>query len=381
MTAGVALGTDLRAGSDLVIRPSAPSDNGALIDLAATCAMEGDVSMRIDRGPDFLALNRLEGDRWTVGVAERRGQIVGCVAMSERRAFINGREARTGYVGDLKVHPAHRDTRVADALSLYAESLCASLPPAAPVLITVLAGNEAMERRLSGPRGVPAFTRAATIRTYSIPILWRRTFHGHQSITITSARWSDLEEMISLWNTVAPGRQFAPVLSAGSLADWIRHAPGLDISSYSLARSSRGELLGFLAVWNQRSFKQLTVLSYSPRMKLAKMVFNALSHLAGAEPLPGAGSPLGCVTIANICVPAERSDVLRELLASTHNELRSTGCSFMNVGLDTRDPLCRAMVGLLAQPTDVNAYTVTSRSGVRHEPLDGRPMHYEIALV
>jgi hypothetical protein len=45
------------------------------------------------------------------------------------------------------------------------------------------------------------------------------------------------------------------------------------------------------------------------------------------------------------------------------------------------DPLSSALAGLFAQPTDVNAYVMAQRSGVAPELLDGRPLHYEIALV
>ncbi|HKC81077.1 MAG TPA: GNAT family N-acetyltransferase, partial [Gemmatimonadaceae bacterium] len=144
---------------DFVLRDATAADNEQLIGLAAACPMVGDVSLRIDRGPDFFALSRLEGARWKVGVVERDSVIVGCVAISERLSYVNGRESRTGYASDLKVHPAHRDTRIADELSKYAERESADLPPAAPVLITVLSGNRSMERRLSGPRGVPALRR------------------------------------------------------------------------------------------------------------------------------------------------------------------------------------------------------------------------------
>src|SRR5687767_10008599 len=191
-----------------VIRDARLSDNDGLIALAASCPMVGDISLRIDRGPSFFALNRLEGERWRVGVAERDGVIVGCVGVSERRSYVNGREIRTGYAGDLKVHPAHRDTTIADELSMYSERAFASLAPTAPVLITVLAGNRSMERRLSGPRGVPAFTRVGTIRTYSLPILWRRRVGG--SIRIAPATWNDVAEMAALWKRVAPLRQLAP---------------------------------------------------------------------------------------------------------------------------------------------------------------------------
>ena len=361
------------------VRDATADDNEQLVGLANACPMVGDVSLRIDRGPNFFALNRLEGDQWTVGVAEREGAIVGCVAVSERRSFVNGRDSRTGYAGDLKVHPEHRDTTIADELSRYCERACSGLPPTAPVLITVLAGNRAMERRLPGPRGVPAFKLIGTIRTHSMPILWRRP--AARSIAIEPARWSDLGEMAALWKRVAPLRQLAPVLPVDAMAWWIRSTPGLDISSYRVARSQSGEVLGFIAVWDQRAFKQLNVIGYSPRMKAARAVFNALAPVVGGEPMPGTGQALNCVTIAHICVPGERADVLRALLASSHNELRRTGISFINIGLDTRDQLSSAMDGFFAQPTDVNAYVTRSRSGTPSEPFDEAPIHYEIALV
>ncbi|MEP6549599.1 MAG: GNAT family N-acetyltransferase [Gemmatimonadales bacterium] len=366
---------------DFTIRGAVPADNPGLIALASSCAMKGDVVLRIDRGPDFFALNRLEGDRWRVGVAERGGEIAGCVAVSERSVFVNGREMRAGYAGDLKVHPAHRNTSIADALSQYAEAGLTRIPATAPAMITVLAGNRSMERRLSGPRGIPAFRRLATIRTFSVPILWRRRDAETSSIRVTTATWSDLDELAALWSEVAPRRQLAPTLSASSMVDGIRNAPGLDISSYRLARAADGRLLGFFAVWDQRAFKQLNVVGYSRRMKVARSVFNVLAPAVGSARLPSPGSPLNCVSIAHICVPAETPEILRALAISAHNELRGRGFSFLNIGLDTRDPLCAGVRGLFAQPTDVNAYVMTIRGGIVPEPLDVRPMHYEIALV
>jgi hypothetical protein len=148
-----------------------------------------------------------------------------------------------------------------------------------------------------------------------------------------------------------------------------------------VARSRSGEILGFFAAWDQRSFKQLNVVGYSPRMKAARSIFNLVAPAAGGERMPGKGHALNCVTIAQVCVPGERPEVLRALLTSTHNDLRRTGISFMNVGLDTRDPLSSALEGFFPQPTDVNACVTKSRSGVPCEPLDEAPIHYEIALV
>src|SRR4029079_14957125 len=140
-------------------------------------------------------------------------------------------------------------------------------------------------------------------------------------------------------------------------------------------------MLGFVAVWDQRSFKQLTVVGYTRRMQFARLAFNALATRVRRERLPDAGSSLNCATIAHLCVPFDRPQVLRALVAAAYHELRHNGYSVLNVGLDVRDPVATALDGMLAQPTDVNAYVMPTRRGVRSEPLDSRPLHYEIALV
>lgn len=378
-----------RTAQPFTVRDANPRDNEGLVALAAACSMAGDIELRIDRRPDFFALDRVEGNRWRVAVAERDGEVVGCIAFSERESHLDGCVRTTGYVGDFKVHPAHRDAVVADELCRYVARAMRGLPDGTPVLITVLAGNGAMDRRLDGPRGLPCFTRVATIRSHSISILWKRgasklpwsrDWQRSKNTKIRRAEWGDIGEMADLWRTAGSNRQFSPVHDAESLAKWIREAPGLDISSYRLARNRNGRLLGFLGLWDQREFKQLSVVSYSRRMAAARCVFNRLAPLVGAECLPSEGSPLNLVTASNVCVPADRADVLRALVIAGHNELRHQGYSLLNIGLDTTDPLNAALRGLMAQPTDVNAYVTTGRGKAWDRSLRGT-LHYEIALV
>ena len=372
---------DGRELGSLEVREALAADNDQLVALTAACPMRGDLALRIDRGPDFFALHRLEGDRATLGVAERAGRIVGCIAASERRVYLNGRETTTGYVGDLKVHPRHRDRVTADALCVYATDRCRRLPAGTPTLVTVLVGNKAMEKRLPGPRGLPNFQKLTTMRAHSISILWNRRLRDLAGMTVERATWRDLDAMSALWRTVAPARQFAAVLDTMMMAHLIRSSPGLDIPSYLLARSRGGELLGFIAVWDQSSIKQMYVESYSARMSLAKRCYNALAPIIGTEKMPDSGEPLRHRTVFQICVPSERPDVLHSLLVTAHNELRASRCSFFNVGLDIRDPLTAATEGLLGQPTDVNAYVTYVSQPADVCTLQSLPLHYEIALV
>ena len=370
--------------ASFTIRDARPSDNEGLMALARACSMSGDIELRIERAPDFFALNRLEGARWQLAVAERGGQIVGCIYFSERECYLDGIVQRTGYAGDLKVHPDHRDSVIADALSRYTVECMSELPEETPVLITVLAGNAAMERRIDGPRGLARFSRVATIRNHSLSILWKRRDRAHRDdlgVSVSPAGWSDIEAMAALWRDVATHRQLAPAHDAASLARWIHEAPGLDIQDFRLARTRKsGRLLGFLGLWDQSRFKQLTVVAYSKRMAVAWRVFNGIAAIAGAERLPSPGEPLKVVTATHVCVPHDRADVLRSLLVCAHNELRGRECSVLNVGLDRTDPLSAALDGLFAQPTDVHAYLTNARGRQWDRKLGGT-LHYEIALV
>jgi GNAT superfamily N-acetyltransferase len=363
------------------VREAVPEDDAALRAVAAACPMEGDITLRVTREPEFCRLNRLEGSQWRLGVAEVEGRVVGCVMGAERSAYLHGVERRTLYAGDLKVLPELRGTGVADALIRWnmAELLDMGGPDA-PILLTVLAGNSAMERRTSGRGTTPGVARFATIRAFSLPLLFPRAFKDG-GVRVSTATARDIPEMLELWRRVGPARQLAPVLTDASFASWIAGAPGLGISSYRLARDTSGRLAGFMAWWDQVSFKQARVLLYSRRLRVARTLLNAAATVTHGMPLPAAGEELRYCTAYHVCVPGEAPEVLRALIRASYAELRAAGYAFATIGLDVRDPLCGALDGLFAQPTDVNAFIYTTSGDYAGPSLADRPLHYEIALV
>ena len=366
------------------VRLATHADNAALIELAAACPMEGDLSLCIDRAPDFFALNRLEGDRWRVAVVDGRdGCPIACVATAERRAWVHGRSATIVYAGDLKVHPEFRDTHTADSLERFVRDRAREAAgDSTPILLTVLAGNGAMERRAAGPRGLPRLHRFATLHSFAIPLLWRRRPPtGAPDLRVSHATSGDLEEMAELWSAVAPTRQFAAVLDADSLARWIEAAPGLEVSDYLLARDGGGKLLGLVAMWDQQAIKTLRVLRYSPALSLVRAAVTTLARFVGATAPPPIGEPLRYASAVHLCVPMDRPDVLRALVMAAYSRLHGSGRVFMNVALDSRDPLVGALRGLLATPTAIHAYATMPSGAWSGAPLDDRPLHFETALV
>jgi GNAT acetyltransferase-like protein len=367
--------------SSFEIRDALKSDNRGLIDLAMACPMQGDVGLCVDRSPDFFQLNRLEGHRWKVNVAERGGEIIGCVGAAERRVYLNGRPTQAIYAGDLKVHPAHRDHSVADALMGAAVAGCETIAgPDVPTYATILAGNAPAERLVSGQRGLPKFDRIATINSASVGLLWKRS-PGGPDLEVREARADDLEEMLGLWQRVAPERQLAPAHDLESFRRWIEDSPGLGYSSYRLAFDRSGHLAGFAGFWDQDCFKHMRVMQYSRRLTAFRFFYNLFAPLIGAVKLPPPGGVLRYLTVVNPCVPSSRPDVLRAILLAAYNELRGRDYAFITIGLDVKDPLTAALKGLMTQPMLVNGYISSPSGAYRGPALDQRPLHFEIALV
>jgi N-acetylglutamate synthase-like GNAT family acetyltransferase len=367
----------------LRVRRATYADNAALVALTLACPMEGDIGLVSDRTPDFFALNRLEGERWQVLVAEDAAErVVGCVALAARRAWLAGREVDSLYVSDLKVHPEWRGGPAADLLEQEVRDAAERMGgPDVPVLLTVLAGNRAMERRTPGPRGLPRLDRFATFDAWSIPLAWRRPAPEDVTpYTVEAARPRDLEAMAELWACVAPTRQWTPAHDAASLARFIARAPGLDMESVRLAFGPDGRLAAWAAVWDQSVFKRMRVTRWSPRLKVARAVVNAVAPWLGAQRLPDVGAPLPGASLALACVPVTAPSAMRALVLDACRLLHGRA-AFLSVGLDERDPLRAALRGLMAQPTRVHAYATTPAAPWSGAPLDDRPFHCEIALV
>lgn len=363
------------------VRAAEADDNDALVALAAACPMAGDITMCVERAPDFFALSQLEGSACRVGVAEEDGRVIGCALASERRAFVDGHAIPTAYAGDLKVHPTNRGGPAADALVEFMRGACRELGgDDVPILATVLAGNATVERRTAGVRGMPHLTQVATLDVHAVPFLWDRstTVSG---VRVADARDADLAEMGELCARIGPTRQFAPQLDADALAGWLRRAPGLDISDYLVARRADGRMAGFVGFWQQASFKQLRVLGYSPRLAIARGVVNAVAPLVGGATLPAAGHLLSSVAALHLHVRADEPEVLRAILLHAYRKLRGTGATCFTIALDRRDPLRRALAGLLPQPTVVGVFVTTPRGRWSGATLDSRPLYFDSALV
>lgn len=368
-----------RPRANWLVRRAHPDDNAALLDLVEACPVQASFSLRVSRRPDFFTLIRLGGEWARVLVVETaEGTLAGCVALLGRQCWIGGVVRPSFYVGDLRVHPAWRGRGVSVALVSAARDLAEEIDPDMPALATVLAGNRAMRALVAGRGRTSPFLHIATVRLYTLPLIRRR--NPSRALRIAKAEPQHAGEMAALWSKLAPKRQFTQARDESALSEWIAAAPGLDWSSYWLARRPDGCLAGFVAVWDERGCKETTVLGYTRGAAAFRAMYNVVAPALGGAALPRRGEALRALQVVHLCVAPEEPDTLRALLLAAAEGCRGLGAVAMTIGLDVTDPARRALAGIPAITTDVEAYVLTAGGPWRGPPLDDRPLHFEIAL-
>jgi GNAT superfamily N-acetyltransferase len=370
------------APSSFVIRSATDADSAGLMRLVGvSCASRG-VRWEIERASDFFLPFRAESGGWSVLIAEDEGSAtpVGCVSLAMRDSWVAGHVLRTCYVSNLLVAPACRGRGIGDALCGHAaEAARCVVGDDGPVLLAIREGNPYMSRRISGPRGLPELRPFAQVEIHSISTARLCREAVGKNVEINRATFADLGEMAALSRRVFPERQFAPAVDADSLASWIAAAPGLAVSDYWVARRN-GVVLGWLGLWDEGVVRRVRVAGYSPIRALRYTVRNAVARFTGSELAPKVGDTVGCAVVVHLCIRQDCPSILRDMLSSAARALRSRGCAWMRIALDSEDELSPSLCGLPSRTSSFGAYVASPSGSYGGPPLDDRPTHFEAAL-
>jgi GNAT superfamily N-acetyltransferase len=364
-----------------VVRNASEGDGPRLLELMGGSTDANGVRWRIEPGQDPFAALRAESDGWTVALAEDdRGRVLGFVSVASRTVFVGGCQRRTCYVTNLKVLPEHRGHGIGDALCWQALELCRSAGGAAvPILMVIRSGNPKMRGRITGPRGLPSLTKFANVEIHSVPVRRAAEIPVEHGLDVRPASAEDLEEMAALSTRVASERQFACGFDAPGLARWIEDAPGLTLADHTIARS-RGRIVGWIGWWDEAAVRVVRIAGFTPAGAVRWVIQDSVARLMGVQRPVGVGQTVGCVRAVHACVPGDRPDVLRTLIAEGARR-RVHDCSWLKIALDTRDPLASALRGLRTRVSAFDAHLTSPSGGYDRPPLDDRPLHVEAALV
>ena len=141
------------------------------------------------------------------------------------------------------------------------------------------------------------------------------------------------------------------------------------------------KLVGIIAVWNQKSFRQSTVMGYSTKMNLMKPLINIYAYCSGYPSLPSKGSQLDYVNLSMICVKNNSVDIFESLLGYIHRAYRNRHDFYM-IGMHETDPLSQSILKLKYIPYNSRLYVACWEDGKNTlNSLDDRIPYLEIGAL
>ena len=348
---------------EVTVEFAAPSDDAAIRALVQRQAMPGRIRIAFAREPNFARGCAVTGDDCRIVVARAANEIVGVACRSVRNVFINGRQQRLGYLGQLRVDDRFRGRwLVSRGMALLGE--IDRHDPLLYLASIVDGNNEATgvlvrKRR----RSFPNFHEVARYRTLAIKLRPLPPGEGRGERQIMAGSLDQVPEIVRFLRTEGSRRQLFPVWTEEALTN----LDGLKIEDIRIARRG-GAIAGVIALWDQTAYKQSIIRGYSGWMK------------AVAPFLPRAGHHLRSAYASLIC--ATSPEVFGELLREIYNLASERRFDYLLVGLDARDPLLKVARAYRHHTYPSRLYLASwSNGGATHEQLDHRPAYVDIATL
>ncbi len=282
------------------------------------------------------------------------GEVVGVGERSVRRAYVDRAPTAVGYLGNLRGAVERRKGLGLARGYRYLRSLHTDRK--APFYVTtILAQNtDAVALLTSGRGGLPTYERVATFVTYLLPVHRRRRVPATPADRVRPDELPAAVACLDEWNS---RHQLAPAYEQDDLAGRTGLLPGFAAEDLYVTRD-RGRVTGTLGVWDQSSFKQTVVESYSHRLAVARPLYNAYAGVRGLPGLPPAGSELRLLYGAFLSAAGDASGPVEALLERVLADCSGRGASYLVLGLTEGHPLSETIAARAARRLVSNVYAV-----------------------
>lgn len=312
-------------------------DDPQLRALMAAGVMEGDIAITFRREPSYFKGIRVYGDRSQVVkcVDAHTQQIVGLGCRSTSSAYVDGVACRIGYLSDLRSVPAIRGGTLLARGFRHLKQLHEA--DAVPFYFCVIyEGNAVAVDSLIGARaGLPNFRDFGRLLTPALHLDFPKQALRVAGVRVERAGAAQLPRIVQFLNEWQRHKQLAPVYHEADFENG--RFMGLRAEDFLLALRG-GEIVGTIAAWDQRPFRQTHVERYSRRLGLLRPAYNLAAYLTPLKGLPEVGARIPFLYFSCLCAHEHDIEIARVLLRAMYNSMRSGPWHYAIVGLHESDP-------------------------------------------
>lgn len=337
---------------------AAPGDDAPLRRLLAACPMPGRVALTYEREPSFFAADALLGPEVETVVTRRGGDVVAVAQRAVRARFVGGVPQRVGYLGALRVRGDAQGRGLVARGYLTIRDLHRQDGQTPFYLTSITEENDVSKGILvDKPRpSLPAYREAAPFTTFAILARNERPRLPGGVALERATGWAEVSAFLLEHGRFRDG---FPVWTDDALAA----LPGFSPSDVFVARRG-GEIVGTLACYDARPFRQSVVRGYDRTLARLRPVANALARLADLPPVvPEIGQPVASVFAALPCVANDDPAVFDALVAAVRAEAFRRGAAFLLAGAVPSDPLAGPLKRRLHLAYRSRIYTVCWADG------------------
>lgn len=343
--------------------------------------LSGTISTTFRREPSYFYGTAVQGGSGIVikCTDTHSQQVVALGARTTLQAYINGQPAELGYLCDLRGTPAVR----AGTLLARGFRHLKKIHQANPINLyytMILSDNKTAMSSLTGHRaGLPHYRDKGRCFTPTIHLDRKRHHYFDTSLSIVTANDVPLDSLVEFINQQYRRFQFAPVLTTTDLQS--ARFRGLLLDDILVATKGN-QIVGCIACWDQRSFKQIHVEQYNGALRFVRPLYNFAAKFSPLKPLPRTGDRLEFFYLALIAINNDNPAIFRDLLEKIYQIKRKSKWHFFIAGLHEQHPLTAELHRFRHIPLYGNLYIAHWEDGTAaFEQVDDRTPHIEIAAL
>jgi hypothetical protein len=373
----------MRNNTTFTFELAQPGDDSALLEILQEMPMEGEVQILYQSRPSYFDALQVAGRENQVIVCRKSGDrdIVGFGTRSLKQVFINGAVRNIGYLSNLRLQKKYRKGMLLSRGYRYLKALHHGDRRVPAYITTIIEGNSQAVQVLSSVRaGLPAYRYMGMYQVFAVSFRGPRKRCKQTTCRVQKATPDQMKEIIYFLQHHGREKQFYPYYTL----DDFRQAPargllkGLGLEDIFLAFQGN-EMVGLLARWDQREFKQIIISGYRGKVRLMRPLYNLISRIMRAPTLPGMGERLNSFYIGLIAIKNNDPEIFKNLLHELYDESLGRGYSFFVVGLAAQDPLCSALRDFRTVNYHSRIYFAGWEDSERlYHELDGRIPYLEV---